>query len=170
MGLKRTQMIAVFMYLPSSVVFAITLFVCCRLHSHPQCIHCVFFLLRPKFCNGFTGWKILKRAKEASNSERLVSLGWELVQCARHHTEVVHICAVNCDCKLGSRIVIWFRKLTFLMQFCVTFKVLWSFILNLINRYHFFSKYCEDDFLFFVPTCDILALITGKHAVFFAWM
>ncbi len=71
-------MAAVFMYLPSSVVFAITLFVCCRLHSHPQCIHCVFFLLRPKFCNGFTGWKILKRAKEASNSERLVSLGWEL--------------------------------------------------------------------------------------------
>jgi hypothetical protein len=52
------------------------------------------------------GWKILKGAKEASNSERLVSLGWELVQCARHHTEVVHICAVNCDCKLGSRIVI----------------------------------------------------------------
>jgi hypothetical protein len=106
MGLKRTQMAAVFMYLPSSVVFAITLFVCCRLHSHPQCIHCVFFLLHPKFCNGFTGWKILKRAKEASNSERLVSLGWELVQCARHHTEVVHICAVNCDCKPGSRIVI----------------------------------------------------------------
>jgi hypothetical protein len=52
------------------------------------------------------GWKILKRAKEASNPERLVSLGCELVQCARHHTEVVHICAVNCDCKLGSRIVI----------------------------------------------------------------
>jgi hypothetical protein len=52
------------------------------------------------------GWKILKRAKEASNSERLVSLGWEWVKCARPHIEVVHICAVNCDCKLGSRIVI----------------------------------------------------------------
>ncbi|CAK9879174.1 unnamed protein product [Sphagnum jensenii] len=52
------------------------------------------------------GWKILKRAKEASNPERLVSLGCKLLQCARHHTEVVHICAVNCDCKLGSRIVI----------------------------------------------------------------
>jgi hypothetical protein len=57
------------------------------------------------------------------------------------------------------------------MQFCVTFKVLlWSFLLNLINRYHFFSKYCEDDFLFFVPTCDILALITVNHRLFFAWM
>jgi hypothetical protein len=57
------------------------------------------------------------------------------------------------------------------MQFCVTFEVvLLSFILNLINRYHFFSKYCEDGFLFFLPTCGILALITCKHTVFFAWM
>jgi hypothetical protein len=48
--------------------------------------------------------------------------------------------------------------------------VLLSFILNLINRYHFFSKYCEDGFLFFLPTCGILALITRKHTVFFAWM
>jgi len=43
MGLKRTQMVAVFMYLPSSIDFAITLFVCCGLHSHPQglCRGCV---------------------------------------------------------------------------------------------------------------------------------
>jgi hypothetical protein len=70
MGLKRTQMAAVFMYLPSSVVFAITLFVCCGLHSHPQCIHCVFFLLRPKFCNGFTGMENIKKSKGGKQSRK----------------------------------------------------------------------------------------------------
>jgi hypothetical protein len=99
-------MVAVFMYLFSSVIFATTLFVCCGFHSHPQYIYFLFFLLIQNFVMASQGWKISKRAKEGSNPERLVSLGCEVVECAGRHTDIVRICAVNRDCKVRSRIVI----------------------------------------------------------------
>jgi len=99
-------MVAVFMYLFSSVIFATTLFVCRGFHSHPQYICFVFFLLIQNFVMALQGWKISKRAKEGSNPERLVSLGCEVVESAGRHTDIVRICAVNRDCKVRSRIVI----------------------------------------------------------------
>jgi hypothetical protein len=48
-----------------------------------------------------------------------VSFGCEVVECVWCHTKVVYICVVNDDCKVRSRIVIWFRKFFFFYNFVV---------------------------------------------------